>query len=98
MKAAAAVRRLAFQDRLPWLAGLHTQEEDEEFFRSVLFARSVVWGAFADGSLVGMMALKPGWIGKVFWGAHSTLELPVGAIRASGTAKGDKIAWEDHGG
>jgi uncharacterized membrane protein (UPF0127 family) len=41
-------------------------------------------------------ALKPGWIGKFFWGAHSTLELPVGAIRASGTARGDRIAWEDH--
>ena len=42
--------------------------------------------------------LKPGWIGKFFWGAHSTLELPVGAIRASGTAKGDQLAWEDHSG
>jgi len=42
--------------------------------------------------------LKPGWIGKFFWGAHSTLELPVGAIRASGTAKGDQLAWEDHEG
>lgn len=41
--------------------------------------------------------LKPGWIGKFFWGAHSTLELPVGAIRTSGVAKGDQIAWEDHG-
>lgn len=43
-------------------------------------------------------SLKPGWIGKFFWGAHSTLELPVGAIRASGTRKGDRLAWEDHGG
>ena len=42
--------------------------------------------------------LKPGWIGKFFWGAHSTLELPVGAIRASRTAKGDQLAWEDHDG
>ena len=25
-------------------------------------------------------------------------DLPVGAIRASGTLKGDRIAWEDHGG
>lgn len=43
-------------------------------------------------------ALRPGWIGKLFWRAHSTLELPVGAIRASGTVKGDRIAWEDHAG
>jgi uncharacterized protein len=42
--------------------------------------------------------LKPGSIGQFFWGGHSTLELPVGAIKASGTAKGDRIAWEDHDG
>jgi uncharacterized membrane protein (UPF0127 family) len=41
--------------------------------------------------------LKPGRIGKPFWGAHSTLELPVGAVRASGTVKGDRIAWEATG-
>lgn len=40
--------------------------------------------------------LKPGWIGKLFWGAHSTLELPLGAIRTSRTAKGDRIEWEEH--
>jgi uncharacterized membrane protein (UPF0127 family) len=43
-------------------------------------------------------ALKPGWIGKLFWGAHSTLELPLGAIRSSRTAKGDRFEWEEHGG
>ena len=42
--------------------------------------------------------LKPGWIGRIFWGAHSTLELPVGTIRATGTTKGDRVAWEDLGG
>jgi uncharacterized membrane protein (UPF0127 family) len=42
--------------------------------------------------------LKPGWVGKYFWGAHSTLELPVGAIAASGTARGDRVAWEDERG
>lgn len=52
-----------------------------------------------DDVVVGVQEnLKPGWIGHFFWGAHSTLELPVGAIKASGTAKGDRIAWEDHGG
>src|SRR5215470_7123096 len=40
-------------------------------------------------------ALKPGWIGRIFWRAHSTLELPVGTIRAAGIVKGDQIAWED---
>jgi uncharacterized membrane protein (UPF0127 family) len=41
-------------------------------------------------------ALKPGWIGKLFWRAHSTLELPLGAIRSSRTVKGDRIEWEEH--
>ena len=52
-----------------------------------------------DDVVVGVQeSLKPGWIGKFFWGAHSTLELPVGAVRASGTSKGDRIEWEVHGG
>ena len=42
--------------------------------------------------------LRPGWIGPLFWGAHSTLELPVGAIAASGTVKGDRITWEESDG
>lgn len=46
--------------------------------------------------VVGVKAnLKPGAIGPLFWGAYSTLELPVGAIAASGTVKGDQVAWED---
>ena len=49
--------------------------------------------------VVGVRAgLKPGGIGPLFWGAHSTLELPVGAIAASGTVKGDRITWEEIGG
>lgn len=39
--------------------------------------------------------LRPGRIGPLYWGAHSTLELPVGAIAASQTAKGDVIRWEE---
>jgi uncharacterized membrane protein (UPF0127 family) len=39
--------------------------------------------------------LRPGRIGPLFWGAHSTLELPVGAIAATGTVKGDQVRWEE---
>ena len=49
--------------------------------------------------VVGVKAdLKPGHIGPLFWGAHSALELPVGAIAASGTVKGDQITWEESDG
>jgi uncharacterized membrane protein (UPF0127 family) len=52
----------------------------------------------AQEKVVGVQEnLRPGWIGKLFWGAHSTLELPVGTVRASGTTKGDRIAWEGVG-
>ena len=53
----------------------------------VLDRNSRVVGTKAD--------LRPGRIGPLFWGAHSTLELPVGAIAASGTVKGDRIRWEE---
>lgn len=43
-------------------------------------------------------ALRPGRVGKLFWRAHSTLELPLGTIRSSGTAKGDRIEWEERAG
>lgn len=47
-------------------------------------------------TVVGVQAhLKPGAIGKLFWGAHSTLELAAGTLEGSGTAKGDQIAWEE---
>ena len=51
------------------------------------------------GRVVGTKSdLRPGRIGPLFWGAHSTLELPVGAIAASGTVKGDQILWEESDG
>ena len=49
-----------------------------------------------SGKVVGTKTdLRPGRIGPLFWGAHSTVELPVGAIAASGTQKGDQIRWEE---
>ena len=34
MDAAAVVYRISYDDRLPWLAGRHTPEEDKAFFRT----------------------------------------------------------------
>ena len=52
-----------------------------------------------DSRVVGVQEnLRPGWIAKFFWGAESTLELPVGAVRASNTVRGDRVTWEEiHG-
>ena len=37
MDAAAAVHRVAFDDRLPWLAGQHMPEDDRRYFREQVF-------------------------------------------------------------
>ena len=34
MDAAAAVYRISYDERLPWLAGRHTPKEDKAFFRT----------------------------------------------------------------
>jgi putative acetyltransferase len=53
------VLRLSFDDRLPSLAGLHTAEEDLEYFRTRLFRESEMWGAF-DGQLIAFIAFAGG--------------------------------------
>jgi putative acetyltransferase len=66
MKSAATVHRIAFAHRLPWLAGLHTAEEDERYFRDHLFPRAEVWGALEGDILVGIMAFRDGWIDQLY--------------------------------
>lgn len=63
---AARVHRSSFDERLPWLAGLHTPTEDVEFYKTVVFAECSVWGAFEDNQLVGVMALREGWIDQLY--------------------------------
>jgi len=65
MDAAAKVHRLSFDERLPNLAGLHTQEEDRGFFRDYLFVECENWGVF-DGELLGFMALSNEWIEQLY--------------------------------
>lgn len=64
--AAAVVHRASFDDRLPWLAGLHTPAEDDWFFREVVFATSTVWGTFEGADLVGILAVRPGWVDHLY--------------------------------
>lgn len=63
--AAAHVLRSSFDDRLPWLAGLHTPEEDRAFLRDHLFQACTLWGAFGP-ELVGMIAFAPGWVEQLY--------------------------------
>ena len=65
MDEAARVHRAAFDDRLPWLAGLHTPEEDRAYFRTQIFAQCDVWGGIGAG-LIGFIAFRRGWIDQFY--------------------------------
>ena len=62
----ARVLRAAFDERLPWLAGRHTPEEDLGFVRDHLFRVCRVHGAVEDGRLLGVLAHREGWIDQLY--------------------------------
>jgi GNAT superfamily N-acetyltransferase len=66
MDEAARLHRAAFDQALPWLAGLHTPKEDRWFFRERVFASCEVWGAFDGGLMTGMLAFRNGWIDQLY--------------------------------
>ena len=66
MDAAARVHRAAFDDRLPWLAGLHTPDEDRSYFHGTVFETCETWGAFSVAGLVGFIAFRDGWIDQLY--------------------------------
>jgi GNAT superfamily N-acetyltransferase len=66
MDAAARVLRTAFDQALPWLAGLHTPEQDRWFFRERVFKTCEVWGAFDGAGLTGVTAFRDGWIDQLY--------------------------------
>jgi putative acetyltransferase len=66
MDAAALVHRAAFDERLPWLAGRHTPEEDREFFRRRVFRICEVWGALSGSDLAGIVAFRSGWVDALY--------------------------------
>jgi GNAT superfamily N-acetyltransferase len=64
--AAALVHRIAFDERLPWIAGLHTPDEDRDFWSVHVFRDCVVWGAEEEGALVGVIAFREDWIDQLY--------------------------------
>src|SRR5882757_4208589 len=66
MDAAARVHRAAFDDALPWLAGLHTPAEDRWFFRERVFKSCQVWGAFNHAEMIGFIAFREDWIDQLY--------------------------------
>ena len=66
MEAAARVHRAAFDHALPWLAGLHTLEEDRWFYRERMFKMCTLWGAFDRNVMTGLIAFHDDWIEQLY--------------------------------
>lgn len=66
MPAAAIVHRTSFDARLPRLAGLHTPDEDHDYWSGPLFDSCEIWGAEQANALVGVIAFRQGWIDQLY--------------------------------
>ncbi len=66
MDQVALLHRASFDARLPWLAGLHTPDEDRAFFREQVYPNSAVHGVFEDAALLGFIALRADWIDQLY--------------------------------
>jgi putative acetyltransferase len=62
----ARVHRASFDDRLPWLSGIHTPDEDLAYFRDTVCATCVLWGGFEDQRLIGFIAFRDGFIDYLY--------------------------------
>jgi putative acetyltransferase len=65
MNQAAIIHRTAFDERLPWLSGLHTPNQDRAFFRDRVFHQCEVWGAIKD-EVIGFIAFRQGWVDQLY--------------------------------
>jgi putative acetyltransferase len=63
---AAHVHRLSFDTRFPWLAGLHTPDEDARFYKEHVFQDCAVWGIHYGAELAGFIAFKTGWVEQLY--------------------------------
>ena len=78
MGAAAQVHRIAFDQAMPRLVGLHTPEEDRWFYREHVFKTCRVWGRFDQDALSGLIAFRDGWVDQLY-------VLPAAQSRGVGT-------------
>ncbi|WJH42317.1 GNAT family N-acetyltransferase [Aliirhizobium terrae] len=66
MAAASRVFRSTFDQRLPWLASLHTPDEDRGFWQDHLFSTCEIWGAEQTGELLGVIAYRKEWVEQLY--------------------------------
>jgi putative acetyltransferase len=63
----AAIARQSRQHFLPYLADLHTLEDDKGYFRNVVFEQCEVWVVEDANGLVGFCAFKEGWLDHLYF-------------------------------
>src|SRR5262245_62105672 len=66
MDRAAMVHRASFDQALPTLAGLHTADEDQWFYRERVFSNCQLWGSFSNAQMVGIIAFRQDWIDQLY--------------------------------
>lgn len=66
MEQAARIHRISFDHQLPWLAGLHTVDEDVWFYTERVFKECSVWGVVDAGAIVGIIAFTTDWINQLY--------------------------------
>lgn len=64
--AVADIYRKSFGQRLPWLSGVDTREEDRLFFRKTVFPHCALWGAIDNGSIIGFAAVRDIWLDHLY--------------------------------
>ncbi|WP_247983643.1 GNAT family N-acetyltransferase [Bradyrhizobium sp. 186] len=66
MSAAAQVHRIAFDQAMPWLVGLHAPDQDRWFYCEHVFPTCRLWGHFEDEVLSGIIAFREAWIEQLY--------------------------------
>lgn len=64
--AIAALIRYSKSEAMPWLRVPHTAEEDSWWVANVLLPGSSVWTAVVDNELLGVLALRAGWVDQLY--------------------------------
>ncbi|WP_150308078.1 GNAT family N-acetyltransferase [Planctomonas psychrotolerans] len=62
----AEVLRVSRVTAMPWLPVVHTPEEDRAWVRAVLLPEHTVWVAEQDARIVGVLAIRPGWLDQLY--------------------------------
>ena len=94
MAQAARVHRAAFDERLPWLSGLHTPQEDTAFFAGHVFDTCQVWGAWDGDKLLGFAAARDNWLDHLYV-APASQSLGVGSelLEACRQGRSELLLW-----